>query len=730
MSPNHVEHNAALAKARRRRWSGIIGAIIAVTMVMADATDAFAQRRGGSSRGGSRGSSVRSSGSRGSSVGRSSRGSSGARRSGISRSSPRRSTSGMSGSSRSGLSGRSYGRSAPRSTRSGRSSSFGSSQFNRGRPSIGRSTRSIGRSSSGINRSGIGSSRGIRQGDTSNAFTGNRTGVSRRNISAGRSGFTSQRGTAQRGTSRSQRQSGFTSRSGSRNSMRDVSRSGRASSGRSSAFRSGDASRRSSNFGNTRFGRGDSSRRNAFGNRSINYGRDRGRYGNRSINYGRSRFAGRHGFYRGFNRFGFGRRPYRSYGYGGFGFGRFRVGPVYYGHHYYRPWYPYHRRGLHLSFGFGFYGGCLVPPPAIYYPSYYPSYVAPVYVGETVLYDDDYYDYDDDETVVIVENDNPDVLILDGVNNNHPPAATAAPAAELPPNYDPNNPMLQKVNEGAEKFGLGDYAGAAQLFEDVALADRNNADAWFALATAKFAMNDYDRSADAIREGIQIFPDMVNNVFDIRDRYGDLEDFNRHIEQLERHVEANQRDVDAHIVLGFVYHFTGQRQWGEEVFKYIESISPDDAHMARVFLNARPIPASNPGASATSYQAPPTAASYDAGAAALSAPPVQMNQPPVVSAQPRPATIRVFEGSVSDDDRIAPKRISTIDGIVIEFDDVDDGPIDADFKVEVGPTRYEFENVRVGQRVSIRGLSGARYLLTPVAINKEAEVISFTIRAE
>lgn len=492
------------------------------------------------------------------------------------------------------------------------------------------------------------------------------------------------------------------------------SRRGNGFVNRSSGFRNGNSSR-SGNFGNTRFGRNDSSRRNAFGNHSINYGPNQRRFGNRGINYDRNRGRnnarfGRYG--RGFSRFGFGRRPYRSIGYGGFGRSRFRLGPVYYGHHYYRPWYPYYRRGINLSFGFGFYGGCYSFPSAYYYPSYYPTYVAPAYVGETVVYAD--YDNYDDDTVVVIENDDPDVLVLDGTSSQAAPRPTQN---ALPPNYDPNNPMILKINEGAEKFGQGQYPEAVRLFEEVALQDRQNADAWFALATASFATSDYRRSASAIREGIQVLPDMVNNVFDIRDRYGNMDDFQRHIETLERHVEANQNDVDAHIVLGFVYHFTGQRQWANEVFKYVDTISPNDQHLTRVFLNAKEIPANSDA------NTPPQ-------------PPVRTNTPtPIVTRtppqpQPQPVTIRVFEGSVSDDGRVAPKRLSTIDGIVVEFDDVDDDPLEADFDVFVGATKYEFDHVRLGSRVYLRGLSGRRYTLSPIAINKGSERVTFTIRPE
>lgn len=512
--------------------------------------------------------------------------------------------------------------------------------------------------------------------------------------------------------------SGFSSsnRSGFRSTNRNgFSNSSSRNGFRNSGSRSGNR-RSNSNFGNTRFGR------NAYGNHSINYGPS-GRYGNHSINYAPPR--GRGGSSRGYGHSNHGRRGYRSYGrtYGrgfrlprayrrlGFGYGgyrgtRFRVGPVYYGHHHFRPYYPYYNRSrFSLGIGFGFYGGVYSTPIDYYYPAYYPAYVGPTYISETVVYDDN------DDAVVIVDNDDPDVLVIDGSNANNNSGAQAPPPNV--PEYDADNPLAIKINEGADKFEQGQYDEAVRLFEEVALADRNNADAWFALGTAKFATGDYSRGASAIRQGVQVFPEMVNTVFDIRDRYGNMDDFQRHIESLERHVEQNQGDIDAHIVLGFVYHFTGQRDWAREVFSYVSEKSPNDAHLARVFMNAKEIPAnqSNPNNVATPPQKQPRTI--------VATPPA----PPVVT--PPPA--RTFQGTVADEDEVGPKRIMTIDGILVEYDDVDDEPLRADFKVTVGGTRLEFKSVRHGQRVGVRGQSGREYWITPIGLNKDRETITFTV---
>lgn len=483
--------------------------------------------------------------------------------------------------------------------------------------------------------------------------------------------------------------------------------------------RSGFTRRRSSSgFGNTRFAR------NAFGNHSINYS-SRGAFGNHSINYApprgrggsRSRgFTHHRGSRRHYSR-SYGRgfrlpRLYRrhGFGYGGFRRSHFRIGPIFYGHHRYRPYYPYYRHShFSLGIGFGFYGGVYAPPVTYYYPDYYPAYIAPTYVSTPIV-------YDTSGTVVSVDNDDPDVLILNGNDNASPTNPANAQPVNVPP-YDDDNPLAVKINEGAEKFEQGQYEEAAKLFEGVALADRNNADAWFALATAKFATGDYPRGASAIRQGIQAYPAMVNTVFDIRDRYGNVDDFQNQIEKLERHVESNQNDIDAHIVLGFVYHFTGQRDWAKQVFDYVSQKSPSDAHLAKVFINAKPMPEANadgtpdPNVVATAPQRQPRTI--------VAQPPQQ----PVIRQAPR----RTWQGTVADDDDTGPKRLLALDGIVIEYDDVDDEPLRAEFKVMIGATRLEFENVRPGQRVGVRGQSGREYWITPIGVNKGRETITFSV---
>ena len=173
-----------------------------------------------------------------------------------------------------------------------------------------------------------------------------------------------------------------------------------------------------------------------------------------------------------------------------------------------------------------------------------------------------------------------------------PAQPPAQPEAAQPSNTQPSLPaaqMQQLMEDGSKMFGEGRYSEAANQFAQVAEADPRNVDAVLAHAVARFATGDYGVGGALIRRGVTAAPDVVNSVFDLRDRYGNMQDFEKHVVALEQRVDQHPEDMDAHVVLGFVYHFTGQRPWAAEVFKWVKQQSPNDAALADIFLNAKPL---------------------------------------------------------------------------------------------------------------------------------------------
>lgn len=184
----------------------------------------------------------------------------------------------------------------------------------------------------------------------------------------------------------------------------------------------------------------------------------------------------------------------------------------------------------------------------------------------------------------------PEVLEpYDGAAETPVGSAVTAPDSDGARPAMPVEQMNELMKQGVEEFSEGEYEQAAQRFLRVAMADPDNVDAALAYATARFATGDYPVSAIAIRRGIRRLPDVVNSLFDIRDRYNQLAHFDRHYEVLVEYVSENPENIDGQIVLGFVQHFTGQREPAAETFKRVAELSEADRDLAEIFINAKPL---------------------------------------------------------------------------------------------------------------------------------------------
>jgi hypothetical protein len=140
--------------------------------------------------------------------------------------------------------------------------------------------------------------------------------------------------------------------------------------------------------------------------------------------------------------------------------------------------------------------------------------------------------------------------------------------------------------EGVQLFYEGKYNEAAATFLRVTLADRHNIDATLAYAVARFATGDYQISALAVRRGIRRMPEVVNSGFDVRDRYGNPDDFEKHLSRLERFVVENPELEEGWTVLGFIRHFSGQRELAAETFEGLKTLPKADLEVVQIFLNA------------------------------------------------------------------------------------------------------------------------------------------------
>jgi len=217
----------------------------------------------------------------------------------------------------------------------------------------------------------------------------------------------------------------------------------------------------------------------------------------------------------------------------------------------------------------------------------YPAYpVYPVYGGTTVIVQ---------EVPVPV----PAVADHQGANADELPPVQPA---QLPQEFLADQPenargvartdeeeLYRLMVEGTEHFIAGAYNDAALKFLQVTMADPENVDATLAYALARFATGDYGTSALLIHRAIDRYPQVVDSTFDVRDRYGRMADFDRHMARLQRFLINRPDNADALLVLGFVLHFTGQREAAAEVFSDLLDEAGHHADIANVFLNAQPL---------------------------------------------------------------------------------------------------------------------------------------------
>ena len=143
------------------------------------------------------------------------------------------------------------------------------------------------------------------------------------------------------------------------------------------------------------------------------------------------------------------------------------------------------------------------------------------------------------------------------------------------------------MKDGTDAFTAREYDKSARLFLQVGMADPDNIDAWLAYAIARFASGDYGMSADAIRRGVGRYPDVVNSPFDLRERYGNPDDFSKHLTALREFVLDNNGNADGWVVLGFVRHFAGERRQAARTFETVKQRFESDDGLADIFLKAK-----------------------------------------------------------------------------------------------------------------------------------------------
>lgn len=180
----------------------------------------------------------------------------------------------------------------------------------------------------------------------------------------------------------------------------------------------------------------------------------------------------------------------------------------------------------------------------------------------------------------------------------------------------------QRMEEGAAAFAVGDFDKARHAFVLAILAIPDSVDAKLAYAITQFAMGDYHVAAILLRQVIPAHPDVVYADFDLRERYEKKDKLGQQIEALRAFIKAHPKDVEPMLVLGFVQHFSDQRDQARRTFAEASKLAPKEA-VASIFLNPPPAPV------ATTQPFPQPAATVTAPTAVPTTQPVTAGQLPI-----------------------------------------------------------------------------------------------------
>jgi len=134
--------------------------------------------------------------------------------------------------------------------------------------------------------------------------------------------------------------------------------------------------------------------------------------------------------------------------------------------------------------------------------------------------------------------------------------------------------------DGAKSFQTGDYEQAVSEFARALLNDPENGFAQLGYAVGQFAIGDFQAAAQAVRRGLALVPDVVDQPIDVSRQYGVEGDFERHLQSLQRYVSANPQDQDGWFLLGYLAYAGGKPADAIRALEKAAAINPQDTYAA------------------------------------------------------------------------------------------------------------------------------------------------------
>lgn len=138
------------------------------------------------------------------------------------------------------------------------------------------------------------------------------------------------------------------------------------------------------------------------------------------------------------------------------------------------------------------------------------------------------------------------------------------------------------MHTGAERFGAGDYSAAARHFVLAARLDNGDASSRIRGGHALVAVGRYSEAAALIARAFELQPKLPYLSRDIRNEYGQKDDFDKHLNQLAAAATEAADQADLWALLGYYEFFGGEQTRALRSLSQAETLNPQNSLARRL----------------------------------------------------------------------------------------------------------------------------------------------------
>jgi len=170
-------------------------------------------------------------------------------------------------------------------------------------------------------------------------------------------------------------------------------------------------------------------------------------------------------------------------------------------------------------------------------------------------------------------------------------------AKPVAPRLAPESAVTQAwkyIGNGDAAFAAGDYQRANQRYAQAVKASPAVAEAWLRQGLAQAALGNYELAVAAIRESVQLKPELPKGRFRIWELFGDDRQAARqYVEGFVKKADNNPKDANLAFLAGVHLYFAEQPQQAEKYIARAVEAGLGDRPFVKAFLPGEQLPADN-----------------------------------------------------------------------------------------------------------------------------------------